>query len=256
MTWSTRRLRCAGDRRGRKRRAHERAEPDVGAESAAHGAHEVVEARVRLHRAQLRYRDRARRADPAEVVAGEVDDHHVLGVVLGARRGAVTRSTAGALDRAGLDVDAAVARRKRSGDAETTASCAPASSSRAARCAVRDAVDEGAVQADGVERAVAGEPPGEVDLVALARVEELEHLADAGLVVVAVERRVPRPVAIRRGWGRRRVARRRRRLEQRAARAVALERDRAVGRDQPRVESGEHDIRNGPTSSAAPPGTR
>ena len=97
------RLRCAGHRRGRERRAHQRADADVVAQPAAHRAHEVVQARVRLDRAQLGNVHRSRLADAAEVVAGEVDDHHVLGVVLaaGAQRRARRR---GALDRPGLDV--------------------------------------------------------------------------------------------------------------------------------------------------------
>ena len=65
--------------------AQERAEPDLGAQRAAHGAHEVVQAGVRLERAERRHLHRSRLAHAPEVVAREVDDHHVLGVVLGAR---------------------------------------------------------------------------------------------------------------------------------------------------------------------------
>ena len=78
-------------------------EIDAGAQPAADGAHEVEEARVRLDVAQ----SPARRSIPnshtrPEIVAGEVDDHHVLGAVLRARR---ERSGVGggALDRPRLD---------------------------------------------------------------------------------------------------------------------------------------------------------
>ena len=50
------RLRRAGDRRGRERRPHERAEPDVVAQAPRHRAHEVVQAGVRFDRAQRRHR--------------------------------------------------------------------------------------------------------------------------------------------------------------------------------------------------------
>jgi hypothetical protein len=52
-----------------------------------------------LHGAQLRDLDRAGDRHPAEVVADQVDDHHVLGVVLGQQPGC---GGSGSLDRAGL----------------------------------------------------------------------------------------------------------------------------------------------------------
>ena len=98
----------------------------------------------------------------------------------------------------------------------------------------RVAVDQCAVEADGIRCAIAREATREVDLVALARREQLERLADAVCVFVAAHRREPRVVVI--GGDRRGGAGLTRRGEQRvveprAARAVALERDGAVGRD-------------------------
>ena len=57
------------------------AEP--GSQPALDGAHQVHEARVRLDGEQGRHLHRSPLAHPAEVVADEVDDHHVLGPVLG-----------------------------------------------------------------------------------------------------------------------------------------------------------------------------
>ena len=63
------RLRRARDRGRRERRPHQRAEPDVVAQAPLHRAHEVVEAGMRLDRAQRRHRDGARCAHAPEVVA-------------------------------------------------------------------------------------------------------------------------------------------------------------------------------------------
>ena len=66
-------------------------------------------------RAQVGHGHRAGRADPPEVVADQVDDHHVLGAVLVQQ---VRRGAAGALDRAGLDGPAVAAQEqlRRRGD--------------------------------------------------------------------------------------------------------------------------------------------
>ena len=58
----------------------------AGPQLAAHGGDQVDQPGVLLDRAQRRARSTVPvRADPAEVVADQVDDHHVLGVVLGRR---------------------------------------------------------------------------------------------------------------------------------------------------------------------------
>ena len=94
----------------------------VGTEPAGDGRHEVLDGGRPLEPQQPRHADRARLADPAEVVAEHVDDHHVLGLVLRARQqlageGAVLlarpASGAGALDRVGRDVALAVDRQER-----------------------------------------------------------------------------------------------------------------------------------------------
>ena len=82
------------------------AQPQPGAEAAPDGGHEVHEPGVVLEGEERGHLDGAEVADAAEVVADEVDDHHVLGAVLGGEPARVGR---GALDRARLD-DVAVAR--------------------------------------------------------------------------------------------------------------------------------------------------
>ena len=92
------------------------AQPQPGRRRPSTVRHEVDEARVVLDGEQGGHLDRAEVAHPAEVVAHEVDDHHVLGAVLGGEAARVGRR---ALDGRGLD-DVAVARRNRSGDADAT----------------------------------------------------------------------------------------------------------------------------------------
>ena len=82
--------------------------PAAGAQAAPDRRHQVDQAGVVLDREQGGHLDRAELAHPAEVVADEVDDHHVLGAVLVGEPARVGR---GALDRAGLD-DVAVARQE------------------------------------------------------------------------------------------------------------------------------------------------
>ena len=71
----------------------------VVAQPAADGRHELVDRRVGLDGHERRHLDAAQRADAAEVVADEVDDHEVLGarLVVGAQRGRAV----GVLDRVG-----------------------------------------------------------------------------------------------------------------------------------------------------------
>jgi len=97
------RLRRARDRRRREGRAHEVGEADVGAQATSHGAHEVGEPRMRFDREEGRDVDGPELTHPPEVVAGEVDDHQVLGPVLLARPQCV-RVGSRALDRSCLDV--------------------------------------------------------------------------------------------------------------------------------------------------------
>ena len=56
----------------------------AGGQPPGHGRDEVLDGAGPLEPAQPRDADRARPADPPEVVAQDVDDHHVLGPVLGA----------------------------------------------------------------------------------------------------------------------------------------------------------------------------
>ena len=56
---------------------------DAGAELAGHGRDEVLDRGGPLEPQEPRHPHGARLADPAEVVAQDVDDHHVLGLVLG-----------------------------------------------------------------------------------------------------------------------------------------------------------------------------
>ena len=76
-------LRAAGDRATRKHRADHAAGRDLGAQVAAHVADDVVHVRIALDRHQFVDLDAARRADATEVVAFEIDQHHVLGAFLG-----------------------------------------------------------------------------------------------------------------------------------------------------------------------------
>ena len=55
----------------------------AGTQPALDRADQVDEARVLLQGQQARHADGPVAAHPAEVVADEVDDHHVLGPVLG-----------------------------------------------------------------------------------------------------------------------------------------------------------------------------
>ena len=57
-------------------------QPTPGAQPARHRAHQVEQARVRLGDAQAPAPRPTVLAHPAEVVAHQVDDHHVLGPVL------------------------------------------------------------------------------------------------------------------------------------------------------------------------------
>ena len=162
-------------------------------EPAGHRRHEVLDGGRPLEPQEPRHPHRARLAHPAEVVAQDVDDHHVLGLVLGLARSsrASARSSlprpaprSRALDRVG----ATRSRRRRPrgtapGDADSSARGAPGGRRRAE------------VQVAGEQRRVAGpqppeqrprvagerrlEPPGQVRLVDLAPADRRAHGLDA-----------------------------------------------------------------------------
>ena len=105
-------LRRTGDRAGREGGADQVVVGDAVAEGPLDGRDQVPHAGVGLGVEQVGDPDRAREADPAEVVADQVHDHHVLGPVLGRPlelgqlRGRLRRiavAPRGALDRLGRD---------------------------------------------------------------------------------------------------------------------------------------------------------
>ena len=187
----------------------QRAEPDVGAAPPAHRAHEMVRGRGGASTAHSAGTcDRARLAHAAEVVAGEVDDHHVLGAVLRARAQR-RRVGAGSLDRPGLDV-ASVATR---GSARATPTRRPPRGTpasppnrRSARAAPGCTDRARRTGATGSTACSHVEPAGEVDLVAVAGADVLEDRRDTLLELGAVEARAP---ARARGRSRPRLHRRR-----------------------------------------------
>jgi hypothetical protein len=67
-----------GDRAGRERGPDQVAVGDAVGQRPLDGRDQVPDAGVGLGAEQVGDRDRARDADPAEVVADQVDDHHVL----------------------------------------------------------------------------------------------------------------------------------------------------------------------------------
>src|SRR5215213_4200617 len=54
-------------------------------EYAAYGRHHLPDGGMRLHGRQMGDLDGSGLADPSEVVAGDIDDHHMLGVILSRR---------------------------------------------------------------------------------------------------------------------------------------------------------------------------
>src|SRR5262249_36119818 len=105
-------LRGAGDRAAWERRPQELCDPDLRPQLPRHRRHEMVDGGVALDVRERIHPDGAGDADAAEVVALEVDDHHMLrpllrvGEQLGGERG-ITEPPAAArarsLDRARLD---------------------------------------------------------------------------------------------------------------------------------------------------------
>ena len=83
-------LRRPGHRAGRERGAQQLAVAHAVAQAAGHGRDQVPHAGVGLDSGRERLH-RSVRAHPAEVVAHQVDDHHVLGGVLGRREQRLAR---------------------------------------------------------------------------------------------------------------------------------------------------------------------
>ena len=117
-------LGSAGDRAAGERGRKEVEGVTALLEDPGHGRDEVLDRGRSLEAAEARDANGARPADPSEVVAQDVDDHHVLGAVLGAGqqlarerpvRGGVAPARAGALDRIGLDDAVRVDREERFG---------------------------------------------------------------------------------------------------------------------------------------------
>ena len=150
--------------------------------AAGHGRDEVLDGGRPLEAAEARDADGARDADAAEVVAQDVDDHHVLGPVLGAgeelareRPVLLARPAArpGALDRvASRRRRPASTDRNGSGDADRIARGRPVSRTRAE------------VEVRREQRRIAGpQPPVERPRVAVER--RREAAGQVGLVDVA-----------------------------------------------------------------------
>ena len=165
-----RELRRAGDRARRERGGEQLGPADARRAAGPRTVrHQVDEAGVLLDRAQRRAPStEPALAHPAEVVADEVDDHHVLGAVL--RRGSPSAVGGGALDRATTDHGRRRGARKRSGDADATwhAVRRAAGPPRAygAGLPSASAAPRAATSAPGGSGA--RQPAGEVDLVHVA----------------------------------------------------------------------------------------
>ena len=191
------RLGRAGDRRRRKRRAHEVVETDVGPEPAAHGTHEVCEPGVGFDREERRDIDRSELADASEIVARQVDDHQVLGPVLLARaqcRGVGGRAFDGSrLDRAPVDPQKQFGRRRHDRDPwQRLAEDAHA------RMGGRIEARKRGEERVGIGRGVEREPAGQVHLVALAGQEERVYSSDEHRVLGRRETRRTRAEVDRR----------------------------------------------------------
>src|SRR5690606_13597010 len=76
-------LGAAGDGTAGEARRDHVARAGIGAQPTAHVADDVVHVGVAFDRHQLVHLDAAGHADAAEVVALQVDQHHVLGALLG-----------------------------------------------------------------------------------------------------------------------------------------------------------------------------
>src|SRR5688500_2944649 len=147
-----------------------------------------MQAGVPLDAAQRRHPDRSVLADAPQVVPGQVDDHDVLCPVLpaGGEHVSVDR---GALDRPGLDVVPPTGEETLGGGGDH------GPGAQAYEGGVRGGVEahEAGEEADRIGPERAGEPPGEVDLVALARLDETDHRANACFELLPGDVRPPWP---------------------------------------------------------------
>ena len=183
------------------------ADGDVVAQRPAHGAHEVEQPGMWLDGAQRGHVDRSVLAHPPQVVPREIDDHHVLGAILLARLELARRSEAVPLIGR-VSIARPSRRRKRSGDAETTAM---SSSMSKAPCGAGCALGDATIERDGVAGLRRLEPSREVHLIAVAGAQVVEDRSTPLCPQRAVEARRPPaelPAAPRAGERRRGGSRR------------------------------------------------
>ncbi len=200
-----------------------------------------------LDRAELRNSNRAELAHAAEVVAGQIDDHDVFGVILGARRESADVGR-GAFDRSGFDTTAGrgrldaqeqLGRRRHDVDVDTGVGAERAQARVRRRIGARERV----VQRDGIGQSGCGQPSRQVHLIALAGAQQLQDPCARLRVVDAVEARRPRaehgcrplePIALGGAHGRR---------ESRSTATIAGQFElTVVVHDEPRVVARERDV--------------
>ena len=165
-----RRLRCPGDRSARERRREQVDEFDARPRPAGHRGGQLPHRLVPFEREQLGHADRADLRDARQVVAQQVDDHDVLGPVLGRGQqvgggvvvgGPVVATGRRALHRpAGgrvvVPLDEQLRRRRADGPAAEVDECVIPTALRPR---------QGGVQREGIAGERPDEPVGEVDLI-------------------------------------------------------------------------------------------
>ena len=106
-------LRRAGDRTAGEQRAHQCVHARAGFEPRRHGGHHLMHRWISLDSEHVFDRHAADLGDPAQIVAQQIDDHQILGAVLGAGGkprarlgvgGRVCHSRGGALHRTRRDL--------------------------------------------------------------------------------------------------------------------------------------------------------
>ena len=161
----------------------------LGRERAAHVRDQVPDARVGLGAQQRRHLHAARRADPAEIVAHQVDDHHVLRAVLGRtlqqrtlpRRGRIPRRAGpGALDRLRQHARPGPAQEQLGRQARHRAVWCP--DERGIRRVQPG--DRTAERVERVPREVRLQPQADVGLENVATADVADRLADRGPVLL------------------------------------------------------------------------
>ena len=182
-------LRRPGHRAAGEGRLEQLRQADVLAQPSLDRRDEVHDARELVLGHQLGPADAARLAHAREVVALEVDDHHVLGgVLLGAASSSVGAERARALDRLRPDPRPAP-REESSGEAETIVQPSPVNG----RGCERPQRSERRGHAGRIAVEGRREVLDEVDLVDVAGRDRLPHRLDGGRVGTIVRR--PLPVA-------------------------------------------------------------